>query len=253
MSGISIGPLTIHTYGLLIGLGIYLGVWEIERIVSRRNLSFRKEDVWDGLLYAVVSGVMGARIYHVVDLWEYYQSRPWQSLAIWNGGLGIYGAIIGGVLGLALYAKRKGFVLWEMLDLAAIAMPLGQAIGRWGNYFNQELYGKPTTLPWGIKISGEHLLSGFSVNQRFHPIFLYESIMMLITFVILRYRVLPRVRIGRGYLICLYMIAYGLARMGLETLRINPWTVWGVPMAIVISFVMIMIGIGGILYVKKSA
>jgi len=159
--------------------------------------------------YAVLSGIVGARLYHVIDYRQYYAQDPGKIFMLWNGGLGIWGAVIGGALGVFIYAlkHKKSFI--ELAEVAATVLPLGQAIGRWGNYFNSELAGKETTLPWAI--------------QGKHPIFFYESFLNFLLFFFL-VRAAKKERVP-GVLISIYLFGYGIIRFFLEFLRVAPWKV----------------------------
>lgn len=194
----------INGYGLAVTLGILVGTW-----IS--GLAARKKNIWDVLPWVVIPGIMGARLYHVIDWWWYYRDHLSLVVAVWTGGLGIYGGIGGGILGLWWWCRRQRQKLTDWLDVAAVGLPLGQAIGRWGNYFNQELYGLKTDLPWGIYIE--------AAGARFHPLFAYESLWNLLVFsIIWRQRHQPGV-------FALYLGLYSLGRFGLEWLRLESWPV----------------------------
>src|SRR3989338_4750494 len=162
----------------MVGLGIVVGASVAERLRQwiMDNGEWKmsgKVGVWDVLLWMIVPGIVGARMYHVVDYWqEVYVGQWWLIPQVWTGGLWIYGALLGGMVGLWLFCKRhkQNFLQW--LDVIAFGLPIGQAIGRWGNYFNQELYGKLTSLPWGIYIEPQHRLVGYEQYSYFHPAFL---------------------------------------------------------------------------------
>ncbi len=181
--GIHVGFLYFRFYGLLVMLGVVVGSFFARWLLSKMDPKEDPDIVWDALLWAVVFGVIGARIYHIftpsisagrttLD----YLTSPFDAIAIWEGGLGVPGAIVGGVFGLYLFARRRKKNLLLLLDAAAPGMALGHAVGRWGNYVNQELYGPPTDVPWGIFIRPENRLAGFEAFERFHPLFLYEAL-----------------------------------------------------------------------------
>lgn len=220
---LTVGPITFHLYGLMIGLGVLAGAW----VAAKKD-----KHAWDAVLWAVGLGVIGARIYHVIDLWSYYSQHLSQIPAVWLGGVGIYGGILGGILGLWIYVKkRKGATLplfWKLLDAGAVGLPLGQAIARWGNFFNQELYGRPTSLPWAIYIRPENRLLSVWEYERFHPLFLYESLWCLIIFFVL-------LKIVKKNQFIIYLGLYGFGRFWLEYLRIESWVVAGVNVAQIIS------------------
>ena len=213
---------SFHWYGLLVGLGIVAGIsaaeWMIKKLPAK--VSEQLPDFSHVCIWMVIFGVFGARIYHVWTDWSLYATSPWYTMfAIWNGGLGIWGAVIGGCVGLMLFlfAKKKlrREIIFSYLDLIGFGLPIGQAIGRWGNFVNGELYGKETNFPWGILVNGS--------TGKYHPLFLYESVLLFLTWCILFFLVQKQyVNIGRGKIFGLYLIAYGLIRFFLEYLRISP-------------------------------
>jgi prolipoprotein diacylglyceryl transferase len=233
-----IGPFT--AYGLIIAIGVIVGVWLAR--VRWRDRGGDPDDMTSIALWAVPAGLIGARLYHVITDNELYrghwfdnpftsETSPW---AIWKGGLGIPGGIILGV-GVGVWvAYRRGLRLPVGLDAIAPAFPLGQAIGRFGNYFNQELFGRPTTLPWGLEIDPAHRPPEFAQYATFHPTFLYESLWNLALFGVLIW--IDRKRAIRpGRLFVLYIGGYFLGRLWVEALRsdnanlilglrVNTWT-----------------------------
>lgn len=221
-----------HVYGFLISLGILAGLWVAEKF--KKELSF---SLLDPLFWVLTGGIIGARIYHLIDYWSYYAQNLIEVFYLWQGGLGIFGGIIGGIFSLWLFKKHKKLTKKEfliMLDLGALGLPLGQAIGRWANYFNQELYGWPTNLPWGIYIKPENRLPGFGNFQKFHPLFLYESLGCLAIFTVIYVVADLSLRSSRnkfryyrfsGSLFFLYLFLYGLLRFFLEFLRPEGWVV----------------------------
>lgn len=224
------GPVTFHLYGLMIGLGVLAGAWAASR---------KDKKIWDSLVWVIGGGIIGARLYHVVDFWEYYRENLAQIPAVWQGGMGIYGGILGGVLGLWIYVKkRKGRIL-PLLDAGAVGLPLGQAIGRLGNFFNQELYGLPTNLPWGIYIKPENRLLSVWEYERFQPLWLYEAIWNLIIFIII-IKIIKIIPMGKGKIFAAYLGLYGLGRFFLEFLRIEAWIISGVNVAQAISLGLIL-------------
>jgi phosphatidylglycerol---prolipoprotein diacylglyceryl transferase len=227
---VGVGPLVFHLYGLLIGVGILLGVW-----VSVKISRVKANEVWDGLWWVLAGGLLGARAYHVIDYFEYYWLHPGEIVQLSKGGLGIFGGILGGVLGLWFYAKeKKKFV--KLLDVMAIGLPIGQMIGRWGNFFNQELYGKPSNLPWSIYIKPENRLIQVIDFERFQPLFLYESLWNLVGFLGLWWLVRNnKLKVGKGGVIVAYLGWYGLGRFWLEFLRIEVWQIMGINVAQAIS------------------
>ncbi|MGE5141253.1 MAG: prolipoprotein diacylglyceryl transferase [Rudaea sp.] len=239
--------LAIYWYGILIVAGAIAGAFLAAFLAKRRGLD--PDHVWNALLFALVLGVLGARIYHIIsdvaqgDPLGYFSHDPvtnlLQVLNPRTGGLGIYGAVAGGMLGVWIYTRYARLRFWQWLDIAVPGLALGQAIGRWGNFFNQELYGYPTTVPWGIPIDAAHRLPQFASlpeTTRFHPTFLYESLAMvlvavLLTFLSLRYSD----RLKNGDLFLMYGMLYPFVRFFTEMQRPDAWLVSGVPAAQIVA------------------
>ena len=221
VSSWSVGPLTIRAYALAIICGIAAAWW----ILLRRYRAKGGPDVVVGdLLFSmVVFGIVGARIYHVVTDHQLYFGRgknPLQAFAVWNGGLGIWGAITFGGVGAWLVARRYGLRLMPIGDAIAPALLTAQAIGRIGNYFNQELYGKPTTVPWALEIDARHIVGGYPEATTFHPTFLYELLWCLAGAVLLAL-LDRRFKLVGGQLFACYVMYYTAGRLWIETLRID--------------------------------
>lgn len=236
----TVGPVTFHLYGLMIGLGVLVGAW----VASKKD-----KKIWDCLVWVIGGGIIGARLYHVVDWWSYYSEHLSQIPAVWRGGMGIYGGILGGILGLWIYTRRReepNLRLLKLLDAGAVGLPLGQAIGRLGNFFNQELYGLPTNLPWGIYIRPENRLLEVMDFKYFHPLFLYESLWCLIIFIII-INIIKVIPMGKGKIFAVYLGLYGLGRFFLEFLRLEAWTINGVNVAQMISAGLILGALGFIM------
>lgn len=237
ISQITIGPLTIHFYGIIIMLGVLVAAWVASRESRRRGED--SEVIWDALVWVVIGGVLGARIWHILTPPEsmviqglttmYYLTHPLDALAIWRGGLGIPGAVIGGVVALYWYSRRHGlrFALWA--DIVAPGLALGQAIGRWGNFFNQEVYGAPSNLPWALYIEPQYRLPGYETVERYHPLFLYESLYNLANMVFLLWlarRFEKSIKPGDVFLT--YLVIYPVGRFFLEFLRLDASQVIGI-------------------------
>ncbi|WP_211220919.1 prolipoprotein diacylglyceryl transferase [Nocardioides insulae] len=227
-----LGPVPIRGYALCIVLGIILAVWLAERRWQARG--GRAGEVQDLALVAVPCGIVGARLYHVLTDNQLYfgEDGVWYHMFfIWRGGLGIWGGIAAGALGAVLYCRHKGIKVLPMMDALAPAALLGQAVGRWGNWFNQELYGGPTDLPWGVQIDQAHFSDSY-VQQlidagdplpdtmTFHPTFLYECVWNLAALALILW-LDRRFRIGHGRVLALYVMAYTLGRGWIEHLRID--------------------------------
>lgn len=221
-----VGSLTIHWYGLFLSLAALAGflVW---RWLGKRY-GIKPTDLEALFFWAILAGLIGARLYHVLNEFSYYRLHPQEILSVWNGGLAIHGAILGGLVVFWLYARRIKISFWLLADIAVPALALGQAIGRWGNYFNQELFGRPTTLPWGIPIEPLNRPLEYLGYKFFHPTFLYESLGSLAVFAVLMllHRHLLRAetatRIAQAGTITLtYFMAESIVRVLTESLRID--------------------------------
>jgi prolipoprotein diacylglyceryl transferase len=218
-----LGPLPIRGYALAIILGIVAAIWIGERRWAARG--GRPGDVQDIAVWAVPFGLIGGRLYHVATDHERYfgaNGNPWQILYVWRGGLGVWGSIFLGALGAMICAYRKGILIGPMCDALAPGLLVAQAIGRWGNWFNQELYGRPTTLPWGLEIDPRNYPEGktYPPGTTFHPTFLYECLWDLGVFGVL-IALDRRFKFGHGRMFALYVMGYTLGRGWIETLRID--------------------------------
>ena len=216
---ISIGPLDLTAYGLAIALGVIAAVWLTGRRFEQKGIGTR-DDVGSIAIGAVIAGVVGARLYHVATDWEKFQDNLGDIPKIWEGGLGIPGGMFLGVVVGVVLVRRRGIPAGIAANCAAPALPLAQAIGRWGNYFNQELYGSPTGLPWALEIDDRNLEPGYASGTTFHPTFLYESIWNLalcaaLLLVDRRFTVRP------WQLLAMYVTGYGVGRFWIEGLRID--------------------------------
>ncbi len=235
-TGFQLGPLYVRFYGIILMLGAVAAAILAEREARRRGQS--GDLVWDGLIWVLIGGIIGARIWHIltpppsmVDAGitvSYYLTHPLDMLAIWRGGLGIPGAVIGGIAALYLFCRRRklDFPMW--LDIAAPALALGQAIGRWGNFVNQEVYGAPTSLPWKIFIEPQYRLSGYQDQAYYHPLFLYESLGSFAIVVLLLWLARRRAEwVKTGDIFLVYLIAYPTLRFLLEFIRLDSAQVAG--------------------------
>ncbi|HET9061365.1 MAG TPA: prolipoprotein diacylglyceryl transferase [Acidimicrobiales bacterium] len=239
-NGVSLGPIHLHFYGLLIAIGVLVAAWLAQKRWAR--LGGAPQLIVPIAFWAVIGGLVGARLYSVVTSWQQDTGGdPWQIFAVWHGGLGIWGGVGGGVLGGWLRVRRMKLPMAPLLDVVAPTLAVAQAIGRWGNYFNQELFGLPSKLPWAVRITNQQQLaniyparyrtphlpgSGLFAPGTFQPTFLYESIWDLATFglLLLIERAVSdgRVRLRRGYLFGAYAALYTFGRFFTEYLRIDP-------------------------------
>ncbi|MDP8973022.1 MAG: prolipoprotein diacylglyceryl transferase [Actinomycetota bacterium] len=220
-----VGPFALRWYGLCIALGIAAATWLTVRELNRRG--YDGAMALDALFFVVPLGFIGARIYHVITDYDLYDGDPHSFFPgifeVWNGGLGIYGAVIGGFLGLLIFARLRGISALAFADAAAPGLILAQAIGRFGNYFNQELFGRPSDLPWAIEIAPENRPPQFNDAASFHPTFLYESIWNFLVCLVLLF-VARRFAnsLENGDIFLLYVCLYSVGRFFVETLRIDP-------------------------------
>ncbi|USK74829.1 prolipoprotein diacylglyceryl transferase [Peribacillus frigoritolerans] len=244
---IDLGPIQVHWYGLIIGFGVLLGLIIALRESERRGLD--KEIFTDLILFAVPIAIISARIYYVIFQWEYYSQNPGDIIKIWNGGIAIHGALIGSVLTAIVFAKVKKVSFWKLVDIAAPSLLLGQAIGRWGNFMNQEAHGGEITRSF---LENMHLPE-FIINQMYingtyyHPTFLYESIWNILGVIILLS--LRKVNLRRGELFLTYVIWYSIGRYYIEGLRTDSLMLTeSLRIAQVISIVLIVVAIALVVY-----
>ncbi len=243
----NLGPVPLRGYALSIIAGIVVAVWLGERrFVARGG---RPGQVQDISLWAVPFGIVGGRIYHVLTDSERYFGEgrdPVTALYLWQGGLGIWGAISFGALGAYIGARRQGVKFPPVADALAPGIVLAQAIGRWGNWFNQELFGRPTDLPWGLEIDAAHRPEGYASFDTFHPTYLYESVWDVGVAVLVIWAD-RRFRLGHGRAFALYVAAYCVGRAWIEMLRIDPVAaddVLGLRLNVWTSIVMFLLAVG---------
>ena len=231
-----LGPLPLRAYALCIVAGIVAAVWIADkRWIARGGAP---NEIADLAIWAVPFGMVGGRLYHVLTDWELYfgeDKNPITALYVWRGGLGVWGAIAMGALGVVIGARIKGIKLLPVMDAMAPGVLVAQALGRWGNYFNQELFGRPTDLPWGLEIDAGHRPAGYLDEPTFHPTFLYESLWCLAAAVLVIWAD-RRFKLGYGRVVALYVMAYTAGRAWIEMLRIDSvqldnvlglrWNVW---------------------------
>ena len=216
---IGIGPLELRAYGLAVAVGVLVGVWIARRRYARRGGD--AEALTAIAVWAVPMGLLGARLYHVVTDYQRFQGRWWRVIEVWEGGLGIPGGLIAGVATGVVVARRRGLDVPALLDVVAPAIPVAQAIGRLGNWFNQELFGRPSDLPWALRIDPDHRPDGLERVATYHPTFLYEALWNVALAALLV--CLDRTgRLRRGQLFTLYVAGYALGRLWVEALRIDP-------------------------------
>jgi phosphatidylglycerol:prolipoprotein diacylglycerol transferase len=248
-----IGPIPVHWYGITYAVGLVAVYLLLVRLARRAGRD--PELVNNGILVVAAAALIGGRLYHVIDQWELYRDDLPSIVLPPYSGLGVYGGIISGTLAAWLFVRWKREPFWVWADIVAPGLFLMQAIGRWGNFFNQELYGPPTSLPWGIPIDCAHRVvqyacDGFpETTTRFHPLFLYESLSGLLGMLFLIYLGRRwRHRLRPGDLLLIFFIWYGATRFALEFLRSNNWTLGGIPTAQIVSIAFIAVGIAGLVW-----
>jgi prolipoprotein diacylglyceryl transferase len=221
-NAIGIGPLQLRAYGLAIAFGVLVGVWVAQRRWATRGGN--PADISYLATWSVIAGLIGARAYHVLTDYDRFQGRWLHAFAVWEGGLGIPGGLLAGVVTGVVLARRRGLPAAQLLDVVAPAIPIAQAIGRLGNWFNQELFGRPTNLPWGLRVDVAHRPDSYERFATFHPTFLYEALWNLALAGLLVLYERRRPGAPPGTLFALYVGGYGLGRLWVEALRIDDAT-----------------------------
>lgn len=259
-----LGPLSLRWYGLLIALAVLAGLMLSTRLGRLRGLD--PAVIADLLPVLVLASVIGARTYYVLFEWRQFAAHPIQALYIWQGGIAIHGALIGGTLATILYCRVRHLSFWNLVDVVVPSVALGQAIGRWGNFFNSEAFGLPTDLPWKLTIldSGRIPLryQGFTT---FHPTFLYESLwnlgVLALLLLLFRQAHRGRIHLPAGALSCVYLMAYSSGRVWIEALRLDPLCLFSAPpdcagglrMAQLISLLLIALGAVGLWWLFRRS
>jgi len=214
-----LGSVAIHWYGLFMMFALSAGLLVSLRVAKKRGIE--RDVIYDMFFWLTIGGLVGARIFYVLYNFEYFWRQPLAIFKIWQGGIAIHGALLVGLAVLwYMVRKQDTLMFWLLASVVAPGVALGQAIGRWGNYFNQELFGLPTTLPWGIPIDLVNRPSGFTDFIFFHPVFLYESLGDLIIFMILIW-MHARAKSAR-FVVLTYVFLYSTLRLAMEFLRIDP-------------------------------
>ncbi|MBL6797938.1 MAG: prolipoprotein diacylglyceryl transferase [Synechococcus sp. BS307-5m-G39] len=226
-----LGPFVLRWYGLLIALAVLIGLNLSSWLARQRGLDGAL--ISDLLPILVLASVVGARMYYVAFEWRTYQGSWWDAIAIWRGGIAIHGALIAGTLSVIVFCRWRRVPFWDVLDVLVPSVILGQAIGRWGNFFNSEAFGVPTNLPWKLLIPFANRPKIFADSEYFHPTFLYESLWNLALFisllVLFRLGQRGRIQLPAGALSCFYLLGYSLGRVWIEGLRIDPLCLGGQP------------------------
>ncbi len=241
----------VYKYGIVMAIAILVGLLLANKLLNTSGLTQKKDAIIDFAPIIIILGILGARLYFCMLNPHYYLSHPLEILDIREGGLSIHGGIIGGIISIILMSKKYKINFLNLIDCVACATILGQAIGRWGNYFNSEAYGIPTTSQnWGLYIPPEHRISEYSSYNLFHPTFLYESILNLIAFTLL---LLIYKKLGNKYAgitFCIYLILYSLIRLFIEPMRVDSaLDINNFPIAVLLSVILFVLGISGGIYI----
>jgi phosphatidylglycerol:prolipoprotein diacylglycerol transferase len=244
---VKLGPLTIRWYGLLIATAVLVGVSLSQYLAKRRHIN--PDLLGDLAIWLVIGAIPAARLYYVLFEWSEYAQHPERIVAIWQGGIAIHGAILGGIVAALIFSKLKQISFWQLTDLVAPSLILGQALGRWGNFFNSEAFGRPTNLPWKLFIPPDRRPPEFANFAYFHPTFLYESLWNLMVFGLLLtlfFRGLKGPRLKPGTLFLVYLVTYSLGRLWIEGLRTDSLMLGPLRIAQVVSLVEISLGLAGL-------
>lgn len=227
--------INIYYYGVIMALAISVGVL-VSDWAGSKYFSLKKETVIDMAPYLIIFGIIGARLYYCALNYDFYLRFPTEIIAIRHGGISIHGALIGGAAGLWLFAKRHKIPVFKLCDVCALGLPIAQAIGRWGNFFNSEAFGSPTNLPWKLYIAPQYRPIPYQDYTYFHPAFLYESILDFLIFVII-FLFIKNGKIKKeGNLTLIYLILYSVVRIIVESIRLDSVVyVFGLPVAIFVS------------------
>jgi len=238
---VHIGPLPLHAYGLMLAIGVLVAAKVAETRWTRTGRDAK--DFSAIVVPVVIAGVVGARVYHLFTGYKWSEGGFVGTFEIWKGGLSIWGAVGGGLVAVLVLARRRHLDALVLVDVIAPGVVLAQAIGRWGNYFNQELFGRPTTLPWGVEIDLAHRPVGYLRYATFHPTFLYESLWCLFVFGTLLF-VERRFALKRGQVFALYVAMYTFGRIWFEALRVDDATrVFGVRFNLLLSALLCVVGV----------
>lgn len=247
---VEIGSIAIRWYGLLIAIAVLIGLSLSQSLAKRRNVN--PELISDLSIWLILAAIPCARLYYVAFQWEQYANDPGQIFAIWRGGIAIHGAIIGGILAALIFARIQKISFWQFADIIAPSLILGQAIGRWGNFFNSEAFGRPTDLPWKLYIPPSQRPPEYLNYEYFHPTFLYESLWDLLVFALLLFLFFRALKgkppLKTGTIFLTYWIAYSLGRFWIEELRTDSLMLGPLRIAQVVSLVGIAAGVVGLLW-----
>jgi phosphatidylglycerol---prolipoprotein diacylglyceryl transferase len=246
-----VGPLVIRWYGILMALSIVIGLWLGHRQARREGLP--ADDIITIGQWSILAGLLGARLYEVAFNWDYYGQFPRKIFAVWEGGLAIHGGLIVGPLVGIWLARRWHVPIRRGLDVTAPSFAIGQAIGRWGNFFNEEAFGMPTNLPWKLYISPPHRPPGFTQYEFFHPAFLYESLWDLGVFLLLIFWLRPRLKPQPGALFFAYIGLYSIGRFLIEGIRLDSFWLGPFRVAQLASLAGVVVAVAGLAWTRRYA
>ncbi|MFH0804588.1 MAG: prolipoprotein diacylglyceryl transferase [Patescibacteria group bacterium] len=218
LAAFSIGPLSVHWYGIILALAVSAGFVLSYRLFRQRGVD--TAHLANLFIVIFLCGIIGGRMGHLVGEWGYYHDHLSATVQLWRGGIAIHGVLAGALLGLWGYCRWRKLAFWVTADLLVVSLPLMQAIGRWGNYFNQELYGMPTSLPWGIPVDQAFREPGYAAAQYYHPLFLYESLLMLAVFAGIWW-LFRRAQLKSGQLTLAYFAMFAVVRFSLDYIRLH--------------------------------
>lgn len=255
--GATIGPLPLRWYGLLIAIAVLVAINLSQYLAKKRQVN--PDLIADISIWIILAGIPSARLYYVVFEWQQYVNHPEDIIAIWKGGIAIHGALIGGTIAALIFARINQISFWQFADLFAPSVALGQAIGRWGNFFNSEAFGKPTDLPWKLYIPYSNRPLNYLNYEYFHPTFLYESIWNFLVCATLLYLFFwglkHQEKLKLGTISLIYLIAYSTGRIWIEALRTDSLMLGNLKIAQIVSLVGISVGFLGLIWLywyKKS-
>ncbi|MGK7879995.1 MAG: prolipoprotein diacylglyceryl transferase [Crocosphaera sp.] len=247
------GPFIVRWYGLLIASAVLIGVTLSQWLAKRRKVN--PDLIGDLAIWLIIGAIPCARLYYVLFQWQEYAQRPEDIIAIWKGGIAIHGAIIGGTIAALIFGRLNKISVWQLADLVVPSLALGQAIGRWGNFFNSEAFGAPTNLPWRLYIPVQNRPIAYLTSEYFHPTFLYESVWNVMVFILLLslffWGLKHPNRFSVGTLSLVYLIAYSSGRIWIEALRTDSLMLGPLRVAQIISLVMISVGVLGLVWLYR--
>ncbi len=234
-----IGPFSLRWYGLMYVAAVLVGAQLVSKEAERKNMPITSDEVMSFGLIAMFAGIAGGRIYYVLFNWEFYSKNVWEIIAVWHGGLAIHGGLLGGSLAGYVYLRKHPVSMWEFSDAVAPAVVLGQAFGRFGNFMNGDAHGVPTTMPWGVEFPLISIAGREFPSQATHPVMLYELILNLLWFFILR-----RLRLTNhkpGFIFCLYFVLYSFGRASVSGFRADSLLIGSVRAAYLASAVLLIV------------